>query len=51
MNDIPEQLKEFASRDVGAEKIARVYAEALLNVAQKQRPGGRCPRGAALPGA
>lgn len=36
MNDLPENLKEFAVRDVSAEKIARVYAEALLNQALKQ---------------
>ncbi len=36
MSENGEQLKEPAVTDVGAEKIARVYAEALLNEAQKQ---------------
>jgi len=36
MNENSDQLKEPAVHDVGAEKIARVYAEALLNQAQKR---------------
>ncbi len=36
MIEIPETLKQLAAHDVGAEKIARVYAEALLEQALKQ---------------
>jgi len=36
MNENSDKLKEPPIHDVGAEKIARVYAEALLNQAQKR---------------
>lgn len=36
MIEVPENLKQLAAHDVGAEKVARVYAGALLDQAVKQ---------------